>query len=163
MANHCYNGISFYGKDLTKIKEMIADAIVVNETQGWLPESIDVSKLSYAHYLFDIEINGETKDSISLNCWTKWSPPIEELEFICREAQVSCTCWYEESGMAIYGQSEYCLETNYTSDVYLDDEETNRVTYDEDKDQYFLDGEPIESDTIAYQEMLDEKLNSNSF
>ena len=97
MANHCYNGISFYGKDLTKIKEMIADAIVVNETQGWLPESIDVSKLDYSHYLFDIEISDDSKSNLSINCWTKWSPPIEELEYICREAKVSCTCWYEVS------------------------------------------------------------------
>ena len=163
MANCCYNGISFYGKDLTKIKEMIADAIVVNETKGWLPESIDVSKLDYSHYLFDIEISDNTIDNLSLNCWTKWSPPIQELEYICREAKVSCTCWYEESGMGIYGQSEYCFETDYTTDVCLDDKDLDRVTYDEMKDCYLLDGEVIESDSEAYQEMLDDKLNNKSF
>ena len=163
MANCCYNGISFYGNDLTKIKEMIADAIVVNETQGWLPESIDVSKLDYSHYLFDIEISDDTKDNLSINCWTKWSPPIQELEYICREAKVSCTCWYEEGGVGIYGQSEYCFETDYTTDVCLDDKDLDRVTYDEMKDCYLLDGEVIESDSEAYQEMLDDKLNNKSF
>jgi hypothetical protein len=160
MANHCFNGISFYGKDLTKIKEMIADAIVVNETQGWLPTSIDVSKLNYPHYMFDIEINGETEDSISFACWTKWGPPIEELEYICKEANVSATCWYEESGMGIYGQAKYDLETDYTTDVRLTDEEVNRVQYDEKKDVYLLDGKPIESDSEAYEKMLDQKIDA---
>lgn len=164
MANHCYNGISFYGKDLTKIKSMLAEAVEVNKTYvGWLPKSIDVSKLDYAHYLFDIEINGETKDSISIACWTKWSPPIEELEYICREAKVNCTCWYEESGMELYGEANYNLETDCTTDVRLTDEEVNRVQYDEENDVYLWDGKPIESDSEAYQEMLDEKLKLNSF
>jgi hypothetical protein len=163
MANHCINGISFYGKDLTKIKEMIADAIVVNETQGWLPESIDVSKLDYSHYLFDIEISDDSKSNLSINCWTKWSPPIEELEYICREAKVSCTCWYEESGMGLYGQSEYCFETDKTTDVYLEDKDMDRVTYDEENDVYLWDGDVCDSESEAYQEMLDEKLKLNSF
>ena len=158
MANHCYNSILFCGKDLGKIKEMIAEAIEVNKTEGWLPETLDKDKLDYVHYLFDVEITMDSEDAIQIQCWTKWAPPILELEQIGREAGVSCTCWYEESGMGIYGQSEYNFETNYTTDIYLDDSEINRVQYDEENDCYLFDGEPVESDSEAYQSMLDEKL-----
>ena len=162
MANHCYCGISFEGKDLTKIKSMIAEAIEVNKTEGWLPKSIDVNKLNYPHYMFDIEINGETEDSISFACWTKWSPPIEELEYICKEANVSATCWYEETGMGIYGQSFFDINTGLTKDTFLSDEQVNRVQYDEEKDCYLFDGKEIESDMEAYEKMLDELLKTNS-
>jgi hypothetical protein len=163
MANHCYNSILFCGKDLGKIKEMIAEAIEVNKTEGWLPESLDKDKLDYVHYLFDVEISTEEENWIQIQCWTKWAPPILELEQIGREAGVSITCWYEESGMCIYGQSEYNFETNYTTDIYLDDADTDRVQYDEENDQYLFDGEPVESDSEAYQTMLDEKLNNKDF
>jgi hypothetical protein len=160
MANHCSNSITFHGKDLGKIKEMIAEAIEVNDTkhEGWLPETLDKDKLDYVHYLFDVEITSDQEDEIRILCWTKWAPPILELEQIGREAGVSITCWYDEPGMAIYGQSEYDFETNHTTDIYLDDSEINRVQYDEENDCYLFDGEPIESDYEAYLTMLDEKL-----
>lgn len=162
MANHCYNSITFHGKDLSKIKEMIAEAIEVNKTEGWLPKSIDVSKLSYVHYLFDVDIvYYEGEDKIFINCWTKWSPPLDELEHICREAQVSCYCSYDECGNLLYGEAEYNLETGYTTNVQLDDDDFSRVEYDEENDQYLFDGEPIESDSEAYQTILDEKLKHN--
>lgn len=164
MANHCYNGIVFHGKDLTKIKSMLDEAVEVNKTEGWLPKTIDISKLSYVHYLFDVDIvYYEGEDKIFINCWTKWSPPLDELEHICREAQVSCYCSYDECGMGLYGEAKYDLETDYTTDVSLTDEEVNRVQYDEENDVYLLDGKPIESDSEAYQEMLDDKLNNKSF
>jgi len=161
MANHCFNGISFYGKNLTKIKKLIREAIEVNINHGWLPDFIDANKLRYAHYLFDVEIISESKESIGINCWTKWSPPIEELELLCRQLKVNCTCSYEESGMGIYGQSEYNFETDTTTDVYLDDDDTNRVQYDEENDCYLWDGKIVDSDIVAYQEMLDDKLTTN--
>jgi hypothetical protein len=160
MANHCYNSITFHGKDLSKIKEMIAEAIEVNETEGWLPKSIDVSKMSYVHYLFDVEIMSEEQDEIQIQCWTKWSPPIHELEIIGREAGVSITCWYDEPGMAIYGQSFYDVKSESTTDIYLDDADLDRVSYNDEDDTYRLDGEPIESDYEAYLTMLDKKLAS---
>jgi hypothetical protein len=163
MANHCYNSITFHGKDLSKIKEMIAEAIEVNETEGWLPKSIDVSKMSYVHYLFDVEIMSEEQDEIQIQCWTKWSPPILELEHIGKEAGVSITCWYDESGMCIYGQSYYDVESDSTIDIRLDDADTDRVQYDEENDRYLFDGEPVESDTEAYLTMLDNKLNNKDF
>jgi hypothetical protein len=163
MANHCYNSIIFHGKDLGKIKEMIAEAIETNKTEGWLPESLDKSKLDYVHYLFDVEISTEEEGEIQIQCWTKWAPPILELEQIGREAGVSITCWYDESGMCIYGQSEYNFETNQTTDIYLDDSDTDRVQYDEENDRYLFDGEPIESDYEAYLTMLDNKLNNKDF
>jgi hypothetical protein len=160
MANHCYNSITFHGNDLGKIKEMIAEAIETNDTkhEGWLPEILDKDKLDYVHYLFDVEIVSEAEDEIQIQCWTKWAPPILELEQIGREAGVSCTCWYDESGMCIYGQSFYDVESDYTTDIYLDDSDIDRVQYDEENDCYLWDGKPVESDTEAYQIMLDKKL-----
>ena len=65
--------------------------------------------------------------------------------------------------MGLYGEAKYDLETDYTTDVSLTDEEVSRVQYDEENDVYLLDGKPIESDSQAYQDMLDEKLNNKSF
>ncbi len=168
MANHCSNSITFHGKDLGKIKQMIAEAIEVNETEGWLPESLDKDKLDYlfldyVHYLFDVQIISEAEDEIQIQCWTKWAPPIHELEIIGREAGVSITCWYDEPGMAIYGQSFYDVESDSTIDIRLDDADTDRVQYDEENDQYLFDGESVESDSEAYQTMLDNKLNNKDF
>jgi hypothetical protein len=160
MANHCYNSITFHGKDLGKIKEMIAEAIETNDTkhEGWLPETLDKDKLDYVHYLFDVEIVWEVEDEIQISCWTKWAPPMFELEHIGKESGVSCTCYYEELGMGLFGKSFYDVESNYTTDIFLDDEEINRVQYDEENDCYILDGEVIESDSEAYHLMLEEKL-----
>lgn len=158
MANHCSCSINFYGNDMSKIKSMIAEAIEVNKTEGWLPESIDMNKLDYVHYIFDVDVTDECEKNISINCWTKWAPPILELEQICKEADVSCTCWYDEPGMGIYGQSEFDIKTGYTSDISLDDEDLARVRYDDELDQFFFDGESVDSDIIAYQEILDDKL-----
>jgi hypothetical protein len=163
MANHCSNSITFHGKDLGKIKQMIAEAIEVNETEGWLPETLDKNKLDYVHYLFDVMIISEAEDEIQIQCWTKWSPPILELEHIGKEAGVSITCWYDEPGMEIYGQSFYDVKSESTTDIYLDDADTDRVQYDDDNDCYLWDGEPVECYTEAYQTMLDEKLNNKSF
>lgn len=145
---------------------MLAEAVEENTVNGlgWLPDSVINAELDYVHYLFDVDVvYDESEDRIFINCWTKWSPPLNELEYICREAQVSCSCSYEESGMGLYGEANYNLETDYTTDVHLTDEEVNRVQYDEENDVYLLDGKPIESDSEAYQEMLDEKLNNKSF
>ena len=142
---------------------MIAEAIEVNKIEGWLPKSLDKDKLDYVHYLFDVEISTEEECETQIQCWTKWSPPILELEQIGRQAGVSITCWYDECGMGIYGQSEYNFETNYTTDISLDDSDMDRVQYDEENDRYLFDGEEIESDYEAFLTMLDEKLNNKSF
>ena len=164
MANNCNCSITFRGNDMGKIKTMIAEAIEVNNTkyEGWLPNTMDKSNLDYEHYLFDVEIISETEDELQIQCWTKWSPPTKELEQICSEANVSCTCWYDEPGMGIYGQSFYDVSTGYTTDISLDETELGRVIYDDETEQYLYDGKPIESDYVAYLEMLDDKiLNAN--
>lgn len=162
MANQCNNSFSFTGKDLTEIKKLITEAIQTNKEkrEGWLPEFIDVKKLHYAHYLFDVDIIMHSEDELVVSCWTKWSPPMEEIEQICRMAKVNCTCQYEELGCLLYGQFEYLYESDYTTDISLDESDIDRVSYNEEKDIYLFDGEIIESDYDAYQQMLDEKLGN---
>ena len=137
---------------------MIAEAIETNKVDGWLPKSLDVSKLDYPHYLFDVTIYDEGDDFVSIQCWTKWSPPIIELEHIGKEMQINITCIYEELGCELYGQSEYDFENDCTNIIELDQNDFARVQYDDENDTYSFDGVEIESDNIAYAEMLDNKL-----
>lgn len=157
MANHCYNWITFKGNDVSKIKEMMLEAIEVNKEQGWLPKEVEGG---FSRYLFDVYINDDCPDFLSVQCWTKWSPPLDELVIICKLAGVSCVCNYEECGMMIYGEFEYLVDEDISVDTYLDEKDFDRVVYDEENDVYLFDGKVVDSDTTAYQEMLDEKLFS---
>lgn len=158
MENHCYNTITFKGKDLTKIRQMIADAIKTNETQGWLPQSSQENR-DLSRYLFDVYVSDDLDDLITITCWTKSSPPLEELEFICKEAQVSGSCWYDECGCMLFGEFSYDVETDISNCIALTDEDFDRVVYDKENDVYLFDGKVVDSDYTAYQEMLDEKLS----
>ena len=67
----------------------------------------------------------------------------------------------EANGMGWYKRPIVMVLDNGTM-IYLSSDDEG-VTYDEMKDCYLLDGEVIESDSEAYQEMLDDKLNNKSF
>ena len=165
MANHCNNSIYFYGKDLGKIKEMIADAIRANDElrEGWLPESTK-SDPSLSHYLFDVCISSIIEgEELAVDCWTKWSPPLEELVIICKEANVSCLCLYDELGSSLFGQFEYDVQEDVQKDIFLDEADFDRVQYDEESDLYAFNGEVEDSDFTCYMKMLDEKINSFNY
>jgi len=155
MANNCWNTITFSGNDLTAIKQIIKETTNMNE--GYLPSFVDISNLSYPKYLFDIYVVYDDDSIIRITCWTKWSPPTEELIQICRHLKINCSCLYEELGMGIFGRMEYDCTTDTDNDIYLTEEEISSVKYDHDTGLYSYDGELYESDTEIYSEMLESK------
>ena len=157
----CNNEIIFQTKEISKVKEMLSEALDINSNEGWMPKSAIFSN-EYSHYLFDAVISEEGVDFISIQCETKWSPPIKELEYIGRELQCNIYCEYDELGYEIYGQFTYDFKTDSITEIKLDDQDFGRVTYNEETDQYYLDGEEVDSDNIAYAIMLDDKINAST-
>jgi len=160
MANICTNTITFSGEDLSPIRNLIQEIQEAEENNvGWLPEGY---KGDYYHYLFDVDIT-DNDDEIVIGCWTKWSPPIEEMMYLCKNTDIHVNIHYEEMGMGLYGKFYYDPKTNEFEDVCLDDEDINRIQYDEENDIYTLDGNPIESDYEEYENMLNKKLKQLTF
>jgi hypothetical protein len=160
MANNCYNVIIVSGVDTTDVNAMFRSAMEWNNESdmGWLPDADDFDALDYQHYLFDIYEN----DSDCWVCWTKWSPPIEELIIISRmHPTITFYMEWEECGMGLYGK---CYITNgvLTSLVELSDDDLEQVHHDEDNDLYVWtrpDGsvETFECESEIYEQMLDRK------
>lgn len=166
MANNCMNWISVSGADISVVKEFMNQATDRNkEGYGWLPEDI-VGKMieenKYVHYLFDVNVSGVSDNFMYIDCWTKWSPPIEELLLISSMTQgVRYEMSWEESGMQLYGRC-VILDGVVVHMVELTEEECGQVQYDDDSDRYIWrkpDGttEIIDGDSQAYEEMLDAK------
>lgn len=157
MANNCNNTITFSGEDLSPIRNLIQEIQEAEENNvGWLPEGY---KGDYDHYLFDTYIM-DNDTEIIIECWTKWSPPIDEMVYLCKQANVNVSIHYDEMGMGLYGLCYYNSSKDEFEDTCLDDNDTNRIQYDEENDIYTLDGNPIESesDYEEYENMLIEKL-----
>jgi len=160
MANICTNTITFSGEDLSPIRNLIQEIQEAEENNvGWLPEGY---KGEYGHYLFDVDIT-DHDDEIVISCWTKWSPPIEEMMYLCKQTNVNVNIHYEEMGMGLYGVCGYNSSKDEFEDVCLDDDDINRIQYDEENDTYTLDGEPIQSDFEEYENMLIDKLKQLNF
>jgi hypothetical protein len=66
---------------------------------------------------------------------------------------------YDEMGMGMYGITYYDSTTETLNDTSLNDDDFERVTYDEESDEYLLDGEYIESQSEGYYDILMEKVN----
>lgn len=134
---------------------MLQECIAVNDTgMGWLPQGIEHG--DYPHYLFDVDVISDEPDSIEFNCWTKWAPPLQELEQIAASMKgVKWSIDYEESGMGIYGRHYY--EGGISWGVELTGEDLNRVVYDDELDEYIFDGKFIETEFEAYETILNEK------
>jgi hypothetical protein len=160
MANICSNTITFTGTDLSIIRKAITEIESKHkEGEGWLPDGFIGS---YLHYLFDVDVQDYETD-IVFNCWTKWAPPIEEMLHLCKGANINIELQYEEMGCQLYGVYHYDYATDTLSDTCLDYNDFARVVYDDDNDEYTFDGEPIESDSEAYEEILEEKLKQLTF
>ena len=160
MANNCNNIIIVSGDDTVRINDMFHRAMEYNNEYGygWLPEDDDIEALDYQHYLFDVE----RQDKDVWRCWTKWSPPIDELCIISRSyPNVTFHMEWDEPGFSLYGK---CVITNgvLTSLVELSKEELEQVQYDEEEDHYVWtrpDGtvETFECDSEIYDMMLNGK------
>jgi hypothetical protein len=154
MANMCINFLTITGDDLTKIREELKKANESN--QSWLPEALEGR--DSMRWLHDIYIVNDYDDLIEIQCETKWAPPTEELEAIGKLFSVNIANLYEELGSAVYGFSKFSVETMETTDTWLDEEELDRVVFDEETGVYLFDGEFCESRDEAYEQILQEKL-----
>lgn len=156
MANNCIDWIQVYGSDLTKTQELINEAIKRNEEgYGWLPEGFE-QRDGYIHYLFDLDDVHKEDDGISFVCWTKWSPPIEELKGLSKLCKgTEWMCQYEETGMQLYGRL-VIKDGEVVSHIFIDDNDMKRIEEDAESNVYF-DGELVDSEIVAIEEMLDEK------
>jgi len=156
MANHCTNTITFSGEDLSPIRNLI-DEIKQENTDGygWLPDGFNSKN---EHALFDVEVD-DNDNEIILNCWSKWSPPIEEIIYMVKGTNINFVLLYEEIGTGLYGVTYYDSTTGTLNDTLLDDDDINRVTYNEETDEYLFDGEYTESQFESYFDILMEKVD----
>ena len=162
MANNCYNWIQMYGDNLNDVNKMIDEAVKRNdEGYGWLPTEREFN-LNYVHYLFDIQDYDKGDDESRMMCWTKWSPPIEELKIISTmHPGVEFHMQWEECGFQLYGR---CVVKDGVVVHYIDltDDELNSVVYDDDMDEYVWrkdDGTSVivDYESEVYEELLDKK------
>jgi hypothetical protein len=154
MANMCSNFITITGDDLIKIRELLSEA--EQATQGWLPDEI-LKLEDLSRYLFDVSIHYEGDDHINVYCETKWAPPTEELDSIGKIFNVNITNLYEEMGSGEYGFSYFKIETMKTENIFLEEEDFDRVSESEDGFAT-LDGNPICGIFDAYERILAEKV-----
>ena len=156
MANICTNTITFSGDDLSPIRNLIDEIKEENDGgYGWLPDGFSSNNI---HALFDVEVD-DNDDEIILSCWTKWTPPIEEVLHMVKGTNINFILLYEEISMGLYGVTHYDATTETLNDTFLDDEDFERVVYDEEADEYLFDGEYTESQFESYFEILMEKLD----
>jgi hypothetical protein len=156
MANICCNTITFSGDDLSPIRNLIDEIKEENDGgYGWLPDGLNSPN---AHCLFDVDVydNGH---EVRFDCWSKWSPPTEEILHMVKGTKISFSLLYDEMGMGMYGITYYDSTTETLNDTSLNDDDFERVTYDEESDEYLLDGEYIESQSEGYYDILMEKVN----
>ena len=152
-----------YGDNLTDVNKMIDEAVKRNdEGYGWLPPEREFNHLYYVHYLFNIEDYDKGDDESRMMCWTKWSPPIEELRIISTmHPSVEFHMQWEECGHQLYGR---CVIKDgvVVHRIDLTDDELNSVQYDDDNNVYVWrkdDGtiEWVDSESVVYEELLDKK------
>ena len=159
MANNCINTIVFSGENLSPIRDIIKDIKEMDlEGYGWIPEGYESSN---NHCLFDVEVD-DNGDEIIFNCWSKWTPPIDEIYFLCSNVKVDFIMLYEELGMNVYGRCSFDSKTNTFEDIHLTDEDFERLQEDDDTFEFTFDGEPIGCRYYAYDEMLENKLKQSN-
>lgn len=158
MEKHYCNEIQVHGDDLTKAKTIIDEAVKLSSSEGcgWLPKEIDSNELTRTLYLFDVEIVNELAEQIQIDCWTKWSPPIEALIRISAMCDgTEWHCQYEERGHGLCGRF-VVMGGKVISNVYLTDEDLERLSEDENGNTLF-DGKIVDSKYECIEKMLDDK------
>lgn len=134
MANHCFNVVSFIGREETveAIKSLfkeLEERQVRDETY-YLPDYVTAER----SYMFDISIDG---DNIMFE--TRWVPNIEALQQIADHYKVGFTSEYEERGNMIFGRTTY--ENGRLTEVDLEPVDFKSYDYNEDEETFTYEGE----------------------
>jgi hypothetical protein len=139
MPNWCSNFIEFSSDNSEGMSSFRSEMDERDPNMGWLPKFMKGDR----KYLFEIYINSENDNGFSINCESKWSPPIEELVMIADHYGINFYIEYEELNNYVFGKSEY--SDGKLFDAFLTDEEIDSVN-NEDDDRW-----------DAYNDMLDNK------
>lgn len=170
MPNWCYHYITVecftnaQEKAVGELLEVITNA--KTHIQGWmhpsLLESLAKNELQDLHYLYDLESDDEfgyfEASCYTFRLTTKWSPAIEDFNFLATVGDINGSKWtieFEEGGMEIFGKHIVQADTKQT--IRLEEEDLERMTYDEGNDVYMLDGEVVECQMEAVENLIHEK------
>ncbi|MCO5241518.1 MAG: hypothetical protein M9904_15830 [Chitinophagaceae bacterium] len=90
---------------------------------------------------------------------TKWSPNTEVLKKIAERYNVNFTQDYEELGCLAYGRVTF--SDRLFTDIYLEDEDFQKFEYDEEKDEWYFEGETYESEWEILETLLERKIENH--
>lgn len=144
MANHCINNIVYKGSNYKSVYALFKEmSQKENDTgHGQLPDFVEDGR-DYLKYMFSVDPT-ENVDEVVVNCWSKWSPPINELIEISKRYPGDWQMYYEETAMYIYGR----LTINAEGDAIVEDipeDIFEKIDYNDEKDVYVYDGKEYES------------------
>lgn len=159
MANWCSNTVEFKGdaNQLASLK-VFFEQMAAEEKRtrhGQLP---DFTATRDYGYLFEISWENDI-----LTYETKWAPNAEVLVQIADKFQTGFLYTYCEPGMVIYGEAVY--EDGHLKDIYLEDDDLDRYSYDEKAETYTFENREYDSEYEILDTLLEQKkdaLNNNN-
>lgn len=160
MANWCDNRVAFHGnaKAMEQVNELFKQMAEKQREKhcGQLPDFITDD----TGYFFDID------------CWeahifyyqtrifyyqTKWTPNIQIVKEIAVRYGLDFILDYEELGCEIYGRAT--CKDGVMTDVFLEQEDFEKYSYDEQEDTYHFEGKVYESEYDILDTLMERKLN----
>lgn len=170
MANWCYNSVDFSGpqeklEELSNIIRFLENKSNLTNS-GVIPDFIE----SYPElmtkdnmlYIFDIDYSEYSFDYVSFS--SKWSPALDTVYEIGKKLGLSFKHFYDDSSNLIYGTSFYNNETGEYRNIYLDDDDFNKVEehYDEELgvDWYSFEGKEYELKEDILEILLERKIQN---
>ena len=170
MPNWCYNSVTFRGPR-EKIGELSDILMALKyksevENRGVLPDFIENSKeikeRESTLYLFDIECSKEEPENLIFS--SRWSPALDTIHAIGVELGLDFEHYYDESSNLLYGVSTYNHKTGEFLDIYLEEEDYEKIDefYDEDDDVtlYSFEDKDYEVKEEILEILLDRKIKS---
>ena len=150
MANWCSNFVGVSG-DKENVANFMAEIISLKKESEEKQEG--VRPCEDGIYMFDIYIIDESWFSFE----TKWSPALDSLKFLGQKHSVNLSCEYSELGCLIYGKWEYDFESDSESETYLESEDFDLFSYNDETSTYTFEGEEYETEEDILETLLGRK------
>lgn len=160
MANTCYNWISVFGSNQQmKETEMLFTAFQKADQDrdtNLIPQPF-TNQLNL--WMFDINIS--VKEFFTLVTFdTKWDPNYKDMLKIADHLEVMIMHDFEVRDSSLYGK--YLYNPGKAAEVaLLNDSDLNRIRYDEDADEYYLEDVRSNSYADVADALLYEKIRNN--